>query len=131
MRQEAMRNQPFKVFILDDEPDMAENLKRLLQKAGYETVVETESMLALARIERELPDFLLTDLRMPGLNGMALLEQLRDRQWRLPVIMLTAYASADTAAEAMQKGASDFLVKSCSSVELLRRVEKALTETAT
>jgi DNA-binding NtrC family response regulator len=117
---------PFKVLIVDDEPDMAENLERMLHNHGYETVVETESLRALDCIERERPDLVLTDLRMPELDGMTLLEEIRRRQWGVPVIMLTAYASIDSAVEAMQKGANDYVAKTCTPKELLLKVEKAL-----
>lgn len=121
-----MSHRHFKVLIVDDEPDMAENLQRMLQGSGYEAVVETQSLRALECVERERPDLILTDLRMPGLDGIALLEQIRQRQAQVPVIMLTAYASVDSAVEAMQKGASDYVAKPCSREELVLKVQKAL-----
>lgn len=122
-----MGQRPYKVLILDDELDMAESLERILRRAGFETVVETESVKALHCIEWERPDLLLTDLHMPDLDGMALLEQIRYRQWAIPVIMLTAYPTEDASVEARHKGASDYLAKSCSAVELVLRVQKVLS----
>jgi DNA-binding NtrC family response regulator len=121
-----MAQQPFKVLIVDDEPDMAENLERMLRKNGYQTVVETESPRALERVEQEHPDLILTDLRMPELDGMAFLKQIKRHNGGIPVIMLTAYASVDSVVEAMKKGASDYLAKPVSTEELLLKVEKAL-----
>jgi DNA-binding NtrC family response regulator len=121
-----MKHKPFKVLIVDDELDMAENLERILRKASYETVVETESTRVLDCIERERPDLLLTDLCMPGLDGLTLLEQLRSRQCTLPVIVLTACAWADVAVQAKQMGASDFLTKLCCPEELMLKVAQAL-----
>jgi len=115
-----------KVFILDDEPDMAENLERILQHEGYATIVATESSNALALVEQEQPDLVLTDLRMPGLDGMALLEQIKSRGLEIPVMILTAYASLDSAVEAIKQGACDYLAKPFSPDELLLKIEKAL-----
>jgi DNA-binding NtrC family response regulator len=120
-----MSHQPFKVLIVDDEPDMAENMKRMLQTHDYAAVVETKSLRALDRIEQEQPDLILTDLRMPDLDGIALLELIRRRQLEMPVIILTAYASVDSAVEAMQKGATDYLAKPFSPQELFVKMEKA------
>ena len=106
-----MRQKTFKVLILDDEPDMAENLERILQSEGYETVVETESPKALDLLEQEQPDLILTDFRMPELDGMAFIEQIKNRQYEIPVMMLTAYASVDSVVEAIKKGACDYLAK--------------------
>jgi DNA-binding NtrC family response regulator len=116
-----------KVLIVDDEPDMAENLERLLRNRGYATVVETDSRRAMACVEREEPDLVLTDMRMPGLDGMALLELIKSRQGGIPVIVLTGYASVSAAVEAMHKGATDYLAKPVSPEELVLKVEKALT----
>ncbi|MBD3305201.1 response regulator [candidate division KSB3 bacterium] len=121
-----MTEQPCKILVLDDEPDMAENLERILQSGGYETIVETDETKALALIEHEQPDLLLTDLRMPEIDGMTLLEQIKTRQWDIPVIMLTGYASVDSAVEAMKKGAADYLSKPFAPEELLLKIRKAL-----
>jgi len=121
-----MKQRNFKILILDDEPDMAENLERILQSSGYETTVETESPKALDIVEREQPDLILTDLRMPGMDGMSFLEEIKTREWEIPVMILTAYASVDSAVEAMKKGAIDYLAKPFVPEELLLKVEKTL-----
>ncbi len=117
---------PFKVFILDDEPDMVENLERILQHQGYATVVSTESTEALDIVEQEQPDLILTDLRMPGLDGMAILEQIKCRGLEVPVIILTAYASLDSAVETIKQGACDYVAKPFAPEELLLKIEKTL-----
>ncbi|RMF84668.1 MAG: sigma-54-dependent Fis family transcriptional regulator, partial [Nitrospinota bacterium] len=114
------------MLIVDDERDMAETLARILQGGGYETIIETNSVKALALVEQEQPDLVLTDLRMPGLDGMGLLEEMRKRPRDIPVIMLTAYASIESAVEAMKRGATDYLAKPVDPEELLMKVEKAL-----
>ena len=121
-----MKRKGAKIFIVDDELDMTENLVELFGEAGHETLVETDSTKAAAAIKQEMPDLVITDLRMPGLDGMGLLEKIKASQPDLPVIVLTGYASVDSAVEAMQKGASDYLAKPFSGEELLLRADKAL-----
>ena len=115
-----------RIFVLDDERDMAENLGRILAKAGYHPIVCWESLRAMALIEQERPDLIVTDLKMPGLNGMDLLERLRQEQPSTPVIMITGYATIDAAVEAMRRGACDFVAKPFPPEELTLKVGKAL-----
>ncbi|MFQ5903638.1 MAG: sigma-54-dependent transcriptional regulator, partial [Candidatus Binatia bacterium] len=116
-----------KILILDDEPDMAENLGLILDGVGHETIIETESLKALDLVERKRPDLIVTDLVMPKLDGIDILEQIKDRHPEIAVIVLTGYATVDSAVMAMKKGASDYLSKPFSPDELLLRVHKALT----
>ncbi len=122
-----MRRKGAKILILDDEPDMAENARRIIETAGHETLVEVDGFKALDVVEQERPDLVLTDLRMPDIDGLAFLERVKLRHPEIAVIVLTGYASVDSAVEAMKKGASDYLSKPFSPDELLLRVDKALT----
>ena len=115
-----------KILILDDEPDMAENVAGLLRREGYDPVVETESLKAIEVLERDRPDLVVTDLRMPGMDGLAFLERIKERHPEIAVILLTGFATVDSAVEAMKKGASDYLPKPFSPDELLIRIDKAL-----
>ena len=116
-----------KILVIDDEPDMLENLKLILEKGGHQAITETESQKALDLVERNQPDLVIVDLVMPVLDGIAVLEQIKARYPQMPVIMLTGYATVDSAVEAMKKGASDYLSKPFFPEELLLRVEKSLT----
>ncbi len=118
-----------KILILDDEPDMAENLGLILNGVGHDTIIETESLKALDLVERERPDLIVTDLVMPKLDGIDILEQIKDRHPEIPVIVLTGYATVDSAVMAMKKGASDYVSKPFSPEEILLRVQKTLTWT--
>lgn len=124
-----MRRKGARILVVDDEPDMVENLNLLLRQAGYQTLAETDSRKVTALVEKEQPDLVLSDLRMPEIDGIALLEKIKGVQPDIPVILLTAYTSVDSAVDAMKKGASDYLSKPFSPDELLVRVEKALTWT--
>jgi DNA-binding NtrC family response regulator len=117
---------PAKILVVDDEPDMAENLALMLKGAGHDPVVETDPLHAIEVVERERPDLVVTDLRMPGLDGLGLTERIRATHPEIPVVVLTGFASIDSAVEAMKRGASDYLTKPFAPEELLLRVEKAL-----
>jgi DNA-binding NtrC family response regulator len=115
-----------KILVVDDEPDMAESTELTLERAGHEVVVANEGAKALELVTSEQPELVVTDLRMPGLDGLELIQELRSRNLEMPVIVLTGYASVDSAVEAMRKGAVDYLAKPFVPEELLLRVERAL-----
>src|SRR5574337_893739 len=117
-----------RLLIVDDEPDMLENLSRILGKAGYECVTEGDSQKAVGRFESERPDLLLTDLRMPGLDGLGLLRQARQVDPHMPVIILTAFATIESAVEAVKEGAFDYLPKPFSVDQLKLAVGRALAQ---
>ena len=120
---------PARILVVDDEADMAENVALTLIAAGHETDVETDSGKALTSLERERPDLLLTDLRMPGLDGLALIERARAIHPGLPIVVLTGYATVESAVAAMRQGASDYLAKPFVPEELVLRVDRALAWT--
>jgi DNA-binding NtrC family response regulator len=124
------RRKGVKILILDDEPDMAENVRRIVEAAGYDALVETDGLRALAAVEQERPELVLTDLRMPDIDGLAFLERVKSRHPEIAVIVFTGYASAGCEAEAIKKGASDYFAKPFRPDELVLRVEKALARKA-
>jgi two-component system, NtrC family, response regulator HydG len=115
-----------RVLIVDDEPDMVENCARILARAGYTCQTATDSRAALALLESAPPDLLLTDLKMPGMDGMELLRRARDLDPALPVIMITAFATIESAVAAIKEGAFDYLPKNFSVDQLSVAVERAL-----
>ncbi|HTT77204.1 MAG TPA: sigma-54 dependent transcriptional regulator [Candidatus Binataceae bacterium] len=117
-----------RIVILDDEADMAESLARVLTKAGYECLVTSDPAQGLRMLSSERPDLLLTDLRMPAMDGMEVLAQAREIDPRLPVIVLTGHASIESAVAAVKAGAFDFLSKTFSNDQLKLTVERALTK---
>jgi len=117
-----------RVLVVDDEPDMVENCARILKKAGYECLTETDPRRALALVESERPDLLLTDLKMPGMDGMELLRRARETDPALPVILITAFATIESAVAAIKDGAFDYLPKNFSVDQLRIAVERALRQ---
>ncbi|MFQ5656146.1 MAG: sigma-54-dependent transcriptional regulator [Candidatus Methylomirabilales bacterium] len=115
-----------RILIIDDEPDMAENIGLILSRAGYSCTMCTEGPKAVVLVAEEQPDLIVTDLRMPELDGMALLDRAKEEGWEVPVIMVTGYATIEAAVEAMKKGASDFLAKPFPPEELVLKVGRAL-----
>ncbi|MFQ5849892.1 MAG: sigma-54-dependent transcriptional regulator [Candidatus Binatia bacterium] len=115
-----------RIFVFDDEPDMAECIGLILARAGYECNISSRPSKIRELIAENQPDLILTDLRMPDLDGMEVLELVKKEYPSLPVIIVTGYATVDAAVEAMKNGAADFMSKPFHSDELLVRVGKAL-----
>ncbi len=121
-----MTNKAARVLVVDDEPEMAESLRLILGRAGYDVLVETQARRAVDAAIAERPDVVLTDLQMPDLDGLGLVEQLAAHQCAAPVVVLTGYASIDSAVDAMRRGAADYLAKPFDPTELLLRIQRAL-----
>ncbi|ULA65231.1 MAG: Sigma-54 dependent response regulator [Nitrospira sp.] len=117
-----------KILIVDDEPEAIENCRRILSRQRYHCVVEADSNRALAVIERERPHVLLTDLRMPGLDGIGLLKAAKRIDPTIAVVLVTAYASIETAVESMRHGAFDYLAKPFTGKELSEVIRRALRQ---
>jgi DNA-binding NtrC family response regulator len=115
-----------RILIVDDEPDMLENCARILTRLGYQCVTAENGPTALGESERQRPDVVLTDLKMPGMDGMALMARLHETDPDLPVIMITGFASIESAVAAVREGAFDYLPKSFSVDQLRVAVERAL-----
>jgi len=100
-----------KILIVDDEPDICRALEFLLTRQGYKVITSHNGQDGLKKIETEELDLLITDLKMEGMDGMTLLERALGTNPNLIVIMMTAFASVESAVTAMKKGASDYIVK--------------------
>lgn len=116
------------ILIVDDEPNIRLMLRTTLAGDGYRVREANSSTQAIESIEREVPDLLVLDLRMPPVDGTAVLEFLRRRplEQRLPTIVLTAYGSVPVAVNAIRLGAVDFLEKPITPDELRKSVASAL-----
>ncbi|NNF06524.1 MAG: sigma-54-dependent Fis family transcriptional regulator [Candidatus Eisenbacteria bacterium] len=113
-----------RILVVDDERKMGILVKGALEKAGHEVEAEEVSKQAAERLAKEPFDLLITDLKMAPPDGLALLKHAREVSPRTDVILMTAYASAQTAVEAMQAGAYDYLIKPFELGELRLRVDK-------
>jgi DNA-binding NtrC family response regulator len=116
-----------RILIVDDEVDMLELLKRIIEDKTPYRVVTTPDPLEVPQLLDEAPfDLMITDLRMPGQNGIELLEKVHKKYESLPVMVITAYGTIETAVEAMQKGAFSYITKPFKKEEILLGIEKAL-----
>jgi len=114
------------VLIVDDEPDMVDTCARILRRAGYHCLTTSEPERALSLLETNHPDLLLTDLKMPGIDGLELMHRAHELDPAIPVIVITAFASIETAVTAIKQGAYDYLPKNFSVDQLTLVVERAL-----
>jgi CheY-like chemotaxis protein len=117
-----------RILVVDDEPDMVENLVRILRREGYRCSSAVEPKKALELLEAQRPDLLLTDLKMPETDGMELLRRAHALDPALPVIMITAFSTIESAVAAMREGAFDYLPKNFSADQLRVSVERGLRQ---
>src|SRR5262245_39734995 len=115
-----------KILIVDDERSMRELLERVFQKEGYTVRVAEDGAIALEMIRTGVFDLVLSDVKMPGLNGIELLTQCREFSPDTMVLIMTAFATIDNAREAFKFGADDFIEKPFDIDELKLVVQKAL-----
>jgi two-component system, NtrC family, response regulator AtoC len=115
-----------RILIADDEANMRWALDKALSKAGYEVVTAENGPTALESIRSERPDLVLLDLKMPKMDGIEVLREIKAIVPDILVIMMTAHGSTPTAVEAMKLGAYDFIIKPFDIEELLLTVDKAL-----
>ncbi|MCC7386059.1 MAG: sigma-54-dependent Fis family transcriptional regulator [Deltaproteobacteria bacterium] len=113
------------VLIVDDEVNLRKVLEAMLRREGYHVLTASDGQEALERLAKHPVDLVLTDLRMPKLDGMSLLRQVLAEYTGIPVIILTAHGTVDNAVEAMKLGAFDFLTKPFDKDELRVVVHKA------
>ena len=116
-----------RIFVVDDDPQIGKLFAKVLGRDGYETTGFTAASAALQAIdEGTVPDLLLTDLMMPDVSGMQLLEELTSRSIAIPVIVMTAHSSVQSAVDAMRMGAFHYLQKPVNLEEMRALLAKAL-----
>ena len=121
------KNRP-RVLIVDDQLSMAETLADGLAEPGYEAVALSSSREAAKRLADDSFDALLTDLRMPGLDGLELLEISRRAAPSRPVIVMTAYSAVESAIESIRQGAFHYLTKPFKLDDLVLFLDRALED---
>jgi DNA-binding NtrC family response regulator len=113
------------VCILDDEPIVGDRLKPELEDDGYRVEVFTDSAGVLDRLNQTCFDIFITDLKMEGIDGMEILERVKEKCPRSEVIVVTGYGTLESAEEALIKGACDFITKPIRIAEIRAAVKKA------
>jgi len=115
-----------RIIVVDDEPGMREFLEIMLQKDGYAIDTAADGSEAIDKIEENLFDLAIVDIQMPVLNGIEVLKKINEKSPDTTVIMITAYASHETAIEAMKLGAYDYITKPFKIDEIKLVIKKAL-----
>ena len=116
-----------KILIVDDEMDMLELLELIItDRTSYQVATVNNPLEVPELLKKGDFDLLISDLRMPQMDGMELLDQARRIDPQLPFIILTAYGTVDSAIEAMRKGALDYITKPFRQEQILLTVEKAM-----
>ena len=119
-----------RILVLDDEPIVCKRLKPAFQKAGYEVETFTDSAAALQRMAEAGFDVIITDLKMEGADGFQVLERARELLPQARIVVITGFATLDTAKESFRKGAFDFVAKPFKLggiIECVRRLEENIT----
>jgi DNA-binding NtrC family response regulator len=106
------------ILVVDDEANARAALAELLRDEGYQVETAADGFKALGKLEENQPDLVLTDLKMPGMGGVELLEKIRALDEDIVVVVMTAFGAVDSAVDAMKKGAADYLSKPLNMTEL-------------
>ena len=114
------------ILIVDDEPEILKTVHSILADEGYEVAEARDGQEALKGIEEDLPDLVLLDIWLPGINGMEVLGQIKNNHPDLPVIMISGHGTIETAVKATKLGAFDFIEKPLSWERLTVAVQKAI-----
>jgi nitrogen regulation protein NR(I) len=114
------------LLLIEDDPGTGPALQKVLRAEGYSVELVTRGEEGLARAANGPYDLVLTDFRLPGLSGLELIAQLHAAKPKLPIIMMTAHGTTETAIEATKLGACEYLIKPCEAEELLGLVESAV-----
>lgn len=115
-----MQKENFRILIVDDEKSFLLLLTKILEDAGYMVKGFTDSEDALKAVDSYSPNLVITDLKMPEMDGIQFMEEVKSRNSDIDFIMITAFATVDTAVSAMKKGASDYITKPLNDPDQLR-----------
>src|SRR5205814_7054382 len=117
-----------RILVIDDESAIRDSLKMTLEYEGYEFIGAATGQEGLALAEREAPDLVLLDVKMPGMDGIEVLDRLRAMNEALPVVVISGHGTIGTAVEATKKGAFDFIEKPFASERVLVSLRNALDQ---
>jgi DNA-binding NtrC family response regulator len=118
---------PGRILIVDDEKDMLALLRRMItEDRDYSVATECDPVKALERFREDPVECVITDLKMPGMDGIELLAEVKRRDEATVVMVITAYGSLESAQEAIARGAFDFITKPFRKEQILLAVDKAL-----
>lgn len=123
-----MNRENFRILVVDDEKSFMMLLVKILETEGYTVKGVTDPEYALKTIESFMPNIVITDLKMPKMDGISLLETVKNKNADIDFILITAFATVETAVSAMKKGASDYITKPLTNPDQLRVVVEKIFE---
>ena len=115
-----------RILIIDDDDQLRRSFEKLLRQEGYEVRSAASGETGLQHVRKEMPDLVMLDMRLPGMNGFETFKHLHDLEPKLPVIIMTAYGTTETAIEATKMGAHDYILKPFDIPDMLKVVRQAL-----
>jgi two-component system NtrC family response regulator/two-component system nitrogen regulation response regulator GlnG len=115
------------ILIVDDDAQLRQSFGKILEGEGYEIRAAASGEAGVAEVRREPPDLVIMDVRMPGITGIAAMQQMRAASPNLPVIIMTAYGGTETAIEATKLGAFDYIIKPFEIPDILRLIGQGLS----
>jgi putative nucleotidyltransferase with HDIG domain len=117
-----------KILVVDDEPSICDILEKFLKKKGYDIYRASDGKKAMALVESTSIDLIVSDIKMPGMSGVELLQKLRENGKSMPVLITTGFPTLDTAIEALKLGAYDYLTKPFHLEEIGEKIRRALVQ---
>jgi len=115
-----------RVLIIDDDDQLRRSFEKLLREEGYDVSSAASGETGLQQVRKLMPDLVMLDMRLPGMNGFETFKLLHDLDPKLPVIIMTAYGTTETAIEATKMGAHDYILKPFDIPEMLKVIRQAL-----
>jgi DNA-binding NtrC family response regulator len=117
-----------RILLVDDDIDVLDTLVRLLGREGYTCRVASSGDEGIRAVDAEAPDLVVTDLRMPGVDGMAVARHARQHHPPIPVILMTAYATSETNRDVRRMGGTTYVTKPFANEDLLAAVRRAVEQ---
>src|SRR4026208_238675 len=115
-----------RILVIDDEAEIRRSVRMILEYEGYEVIEASSGPEGLTLAEREAPDIVFLDIKMPGMDGLDALSRIKAIDESLPVVMISAHGSASVGAEATRRGAIDFVEKPFGAERLLVTIRNVL-----
>lgn len=115
------------ILVVDDETEIRDSLRVVLEDCGYESTTAETGKEAIDKLKEKEFDLVITDIRMPEMGGLDVIEKLRSLDNEVPVLIITAYVYREMAVRAMQMGANGYLLKPLDFDELIHRIEVLLS----
>ena len=126
MNEFSMEKTSSTILIIDDDDQLRKSFERLLSEEGYFIESAPSGEEGLKRVQAKIPDVVILDMRLPGMNGFETFQAIHDIEPKLPIIMMTAYGTTETAIEATKMGAFDYILKPFDIPDMLKVLEQAL-----